>query len=88
MALAKKKAEAGPAATELIAYLRDLPMTAAELKELVEMAMTKAIADLDRRAAEMKASRDGSALPLQVLERQLFRPAMVVCPCRIVSMIS
>jgi len=55
-------------------------MTPADLKLLIELTHDFIGEDLERRLNEMKASRDGASLPIEVLGREITRNS--VCMCR------
>jgi hypothetical protein len=67
-------------AQELIAALRRLHMSSADLKSLIEVCHEFISEDLERRANQLKQSRDGQGLPLEICRREIVRNE--VCMCR------
>jgi hypothetical protein len=63
----------------LLTELSSAVLTPAELRLLVEITQDKISADLDRRVAVKKASRDYASIPIQEAKWELMRHG---CPCK------
>jgi hypothetical protein len=77
MGLAKRREELS--ASELIACLRRIHMSSADLKALIELTHDFIGEDLERRLHELKASRDGASLPIDVLRSEITRNSSCMC---------
>jgi hypothetical protein len=69
--LAKRKNEWS--ASQLIDALRDLHVSGADLRNLVQLTRDFVAEDLERRVALAKDSLDGRGLPAEVLRRDIVR---------------
>jgi hypothetical protein len=66
-------------AQELIAALRRLHLTPADLKALIELCHEFISEDLNGRVNALKQSRDGRDLPIEILRREIWKHDPCMC---------